>query len=167
MGRRLTYRILPLVWNRDIYRNIIRKHRNNPKRYGNFKANDHTYSKVINRIYELKKEKFYVTGYIDLGGELGMIGIGKGTAKNVTKPIYRYAWISEGDSKKFIKVFDINNFALIVVWNQKKVPNSIYYNFRLLPSWYLSLYDEVRNNKPIIFIETNDREIYKNNRDNK
>ena len=144
---------------RDIMRDIIKRYHNTSRYY---KINEHLANKIITRIFELKVEQLYNTGYVTIGHGLGDIIITSFDTNTDDLKYFTIDWkrtkelwsnnVKAKQNKTLVRDLSATKQTYFRWINKGTTPNLSYYSFR--PSRILrrQLYKDTINNKPIMFL---------------
>ena len=131
-----------------------------PKEYWGISG--HLFNLVLTRIFELKIERMYKTGYINLGRRMGYIGIQliqinrqKLTDRLVDWYATNNLWKNDPKAKEAKTL--VRNIkttkAIYYCWKDRRMNNLKYYSFTPSRPLKLRLNKDMLNNKPIMFLE--------------
>lgn len=123
---------------------------------------DNMMCKIVNRIMELKVQRLYLDGYIDLEYGLGIIYMKPVEAKNKDfksvsvnyKKTIEY-WAKNIEAyKKGIVIRNVSSKKRLPFhWHRNKDGNLKYYTFQIQKVLGRKVYKDYINNKPMVFIE--------------
>lgn len=141
---------------RDIARAIKKQ---KPKEY--WGISEHLFNLILTRIFELKIERMYKTGYINLGKRMGYIGIQliqinrqKFTDRLVDWHATNNLWKNDSKAKEAKTL--VRNIkttkAIYYCWKDRGIHNLKYYSFTPSRPLKLRLNKDMLNNKPIMFL---------------
>ena len=145
---------------RDIARDILKKYHGTNRYY---KINEHLFNKIISRIFELKVDKLYSTGSVEIGHGLGEVIIIQYDTNTDSIENFTIDWIKtkelwarnskSKEEKKLVRDLSATKQVRFKWINKGKITNLCYYSFR--PSRILrrQLYNDSVKNKPIMFLQ--------------
>lgn len=145
---------------RDIARNILKKYHGTNRYY---KINEHLFNKIISRIFELKVDRLYNTGHVEIGHGFGEVIITQFDTNTDKIENFSIDWIKtkelwsrnakSKEEKKLVRDLSATKIVQFKWVNKAKITNLCYYSFR--PSRILrrQLYNDSVKNKPIMFLQ--------------
>lgn len=145
---------------RDIARAIKRKYSGTDRYKG---INEHLFNRVISRIFELKLENLYKTGYVDIGHGFGKVVITSFETRQDDIKYFTIDWIKtkelwsrntkSKEEKKLVRDLSANRQVHFKWVDRGTIPNLCYYSFRPSRPLRIQLYKDTVKNKPIMFLQ--------------